>query len=211
MNSASDTIVPVSHVLFDLGGVLLDWSPARLYQKLIPDAEERAHFLDNICTLAWHNAHDAGASFADNGDALIALYPHHEQLIRAWSERWLEMFDGYIEGVPALIDRLDAANVPLYALSNMPKDPWPVMREHFVYLQRFRDVVVSADEKCVKPGAEIYHIALKRMGGLTPNTVLFIDDRRDNIDAAEALGFRTHLFTTASGLEIALKKLKLIS
>ncbi len=210
MNNPADTSVPVRIVLFDLGGVLLDWDPARLYKKLIPDAAARQHFLDNICTMAWHTRHDAGVSFADNAADLIAIHPNYSDLIHAWRGRWMEMFDGYIDGVPALIDRLDAKNIPFYALSNMPKDPWPEMREYFSYLRRFRDVVVSAEENCVKPDPKIYQIALDRVGAPTAREILFIDDRQDNIDAAAQFGFQTHLFTTAECLEIALKKFELI-
>ena len=160
--------------------------------------------------MAWHTRHDAGVSFADNAADLIEIHPNYSDLIHAWRGRWMEMFDGYIDGVPALIDRLDANDIPFYALSNMPKDPWPEMREYFSYLRRFRDVVVSAEENCVKPDPKIYQIALDRVGAQTAREILFIDDRQDNIDAAAQFGFQTHLFTTAECLEIALKKFELI-
>jgi len=210
MNTAHNYDVPVEIVLFDLGRVLLDWEPDRLYQKLIPDEKARERFLSTVCTMEWHNAHDAGASFADNARALIRKFPEHGPLIRAWGDRWFEMFNGYIEGVPALIDQLKTAKVPLFALSNMPSDPWEEMQTHFPYLKSFIDVIVSGDEKCVKPGPEIYKIALARMGNPPPETVLFIDDGPANIDAANAQGFQTHLFTSARSLETALIKRKLI-
>jgi len=210
MNKAHKYGVPVEFVLFDLGRVLLDWEPDRLYQKLIPEREARARFLSTVCTMEWHARHDAGASFAENARPLIEKFPEHEALIHAWSAQWLGMFDGYIEGVPALIDRLEATNIPLYALSNMPSDPWEDMRTHFPYLQRFLDVIVSGDEKCIKPDPKIYQISLARMGNPAPETVFFIDDSAANIAAADALGFQTHLFTSARCLETALIKHKLI-
>jgi len=171
MNMAHNYGVPVQFVLFDLGRVLLDWEPDRLYQKLIPDQQARARFLSTVCTMEWHGRHDAGAGFAENAQPLIEKFPKHTHLIRAWGERWFEMFDGYIAGVPSLIDRLEAAKVPL---------------------------------------AEIYKIALARMGDPAPETVLFIDDSAPNIVAADALGFQTHLFTSAKGLETALIKRDLL-
>jgi len=210
MNKAHKTSVPVQFVLFDLGRVLLDWEPDRLYQKLIPDEEAREHFLASICTMAWHNAHDNGVSFAQNAKPLIEKHPQYADLINAWGARWFEMFSGYIEGVPALIDALQAVNMPLYALSNMPSEPWEEMKIHFPYLNCFRDVIVSGDEKCTKPDPKIYQIALARMGHPASQSVLFIDDSPANIAAAQTLGFQTHLFTSAYSLEKALIKLNIL-
>ena len=210
MNMAQNYGVPVKNVLFDLGGVLLDWKPDRLYQKLIDDADSRKDFLTNICTMEWHARHDAGLSFAKNADELILQYPEYTDLIRAWGARWFDMFAGYIDGVPALIDQLRAKDVPLFALSNMPGDPWEEMQIVFPYLTYFRDVVVSGHEKCIKPDPRIYQIALARMGNPEPQNVLFIDDSAKNIAAADALGFQTHLFKNACGLETALIQFKLI-
>jgi HAD superfamily hydrolase (TIGR01549 family) len=190
--------------LFDLGRVVLDWEPARLFSRLLPDAEERDRFLSDICTMEWHTRHDAGVSFADNALPLIAKFPEYETEIRAWGGRWMEMFDGYIDGTPALIERLEARNVPLYALSNMPSETWPMMLEHFPLLKRFRHTVVSGDIGLVKPDPAIFAHTLRMLGDPAPSDVFFIDDSEKNIIAADALGFRTHLFRSAEGLEAAL-------
>lgn len=195
----------VSIALFDLGRVVLDWEPSRLYTKIFDDAAARDLFLGEICTMAWHTRHDAGVSFAENAAALIAEHPRYEAEIRAWGTRWMEMFDGYVDGTPDLIERLDARGVALYALSNMPSSTWPDMVANFEILQRFRHVVVSGDLKIVKPDPAIYHHALSRMGDPAPGTVLFIDDSLKNIEAADALGFATHHFTGAAGLEASLE------
>ena len=190
--------------LFDLGRVVLDWEPARLFSRLLPDAEERDRFLSDICSMEWHTRHDAGVSFADNALPLIAKFPEYETEIRAWGGRWMEMFDGYIDGTPALIERLEARNVPLYALSNMPSETWPMMLEHFPLLKRFRNTVVSGDIGLVKPDPAIFAHTLRMLGDPAPPDVFFIDDSEKNIIAANALGFRTHLFRSAEGLEAAL-------
>lgn len=191
--------------LFDLGRVVLDWEPARLYSRLLPDAEERERFLSEICSMAWHTRHDAGVSFADNAPPLIAQYPQYDSEIRAWGGRWMEMFDGYIGGTPELIDRLEARGVPLYALSNMPAEVWPMMLEHFPLLKRFRHTVVSGDIGLVKPDPAIFAHTLDMLGRPAPGEVFFIDDSEKNIAAADALGFRTHLFRSAGALGTALK------
>ena len=105
--------------LFDLGGVIVDWSPARLYSKIFDDSAECERFLATVCTMDWHTRHDAGVSFADNAAPLIAQYPQYESQIRAWSSRWMEMFDGCIEGSERLIENLAGSGRPLYALSNI--------------------------------------------------------------------------------------------
>lgn len=190
--------------LFDLGRVVLDWEPARLYDKIFPDTAERDRFLATVCTMDWHTRHDAGTSFAENAASLIAKFPQYEQQIRAWGERWIEMFDGYIDGTPRLIEALAGREIPLFALSNMPSETWPLMRETFPLLARFRDVVVSGDAGLVKPDPRIFALTLARMGGPAPADVLFIDDSQPNIATADALGFRTHLFRGAIQLERAL-------
>lgn len=200
----------VQTVLFDLGRVVLDWEPDRLYQKLIPDTKARADFLARICTMDWHTRHDAGVSFAENAAHLIDQFPDHAPLIHAWGNRWMEMFDDYIDGTPDLMDRLAARNVPLFALTNMPSETWPLMVENFSRMEMFRDVIVSGDENCVKPQAEIFNIALRRMGAPAPETVIFIDDSQANVEAAAKLGFVTHHFISAEGLETALIDHKLI-
>ncbi len=193
-----------SFALFDLGRVVLDWEPARLYDKFFPDPTERDRFLATVCTMDWHTRHDAGTSFADNAPPLIALFPYYEQQIRAWGGRWIEMFDGYVDGTARLVEMLAGREVPLFALSNMPSETWPLMRETFPLLIRFRDVVVSGDIGLVKPDPRIFAYALARMGGPDASDVLFIDDSPANIATADALGFRTHLFRGAVGLEHAL-------
>ena len=201
----------VSIALFDLGRVVLDWEPSRLYDKFFDSTEARDHFLGYVCTMDWHMRHDAGVSFEDNAAALIADHPECDAEIRAWGGRWMEMFDGYIDGTPDLIERLHARNVPLYALTNMPSETWPLMQQHFgPVLSRFRQVVVSGDLGMVKPAPAIYRHTLEVMGHPDPACVLFIDDSAANIAAADALGFATHHFTGATGLATTLAHHRLI-
>lgn len=191
----------VQYLLFDLGNVLVDWDPAKLYRELIPDDEERELFLRDVCNMAWHVNHDRGTSFADNAATLIAEHPRYEREILDWGNRWFDMFHGYVEGTPDLIDRLQAKGRPLYALSNVPAEIWPGMLDRFEHLHRFEDVVVSGRERCVKPDPRIYEISLQRMDNPAPDTVLFIDDSEMNTKAAAALGFEVHTFKTAARLE----------
>lgn len=196
--------------LFDLGGVLLDWSPARLYDGLFEDPAERDRFLNEICTLEWHEAHDRGVPFEENAAALITRFPGYETQIRAWQTGWARMFDGYIEGTDRLVEMLWARGVPLYAVSNMPAQVWPLMLDMFPLLKRFSDIVISGRIGVTKPEPAIFDFTRTRMGDPDPQDVLFIDDLARNIATADALGYRTHLFRGAPGLETELIRQGLI-
>lgn len=191
----------VRAVLFDLGNVVVDWEPMRLYRRRFGDEARARWFCETVCTLDWHKAHDAGVPMADNMAPLIARHPELEDHIRAWRGEWLEMFHGYVPGVPALVARLEERRVPLYGLSNLSDEVAEETFAAFPLIRVLRDVVVSGAEGMIKPDPRIYALTLARMGHPDPESVLFIDDREENIAAAEALGFRGHVFTGADRLE----------
>lgn len=193
--------VPDRIVLFDLGNVVVDWDPVRLYRQMFATEADARRFVDNVCTLDWHVEHDKGVPMVENADRLKAIYPQFSHEIDAWRLRWFDMFDGYVDGTDLLIERLHEAGRPLYGLSNMPAEVWPDMIERFPAFKRLRDVVVSGEEGVIKPDPTIYEIALARMGNPVPGDVFFIDDSQKNVDAACALGIDAVLFTDASSLE----------
>lgn len=191
-------------VLFDLGNVVVDWQPITLYRQYFDTEADAQAFCRDVCNMAWHVNHDRGVPMADNAAPLIAQYPEFETQIKAWRTRWLDMFVGYVAGTPQIMARLEEARIPLYGLSNIPDEVAQETFDAFPMIKILRDVVVSGAEKVVKPHREIYDIALARMGNPDPATVFFIDDSLPNIEAAKALGFRTHHFKDAAGLETAL-------
>lgn len=193
-------------VLFDIGNVIVDWEPARLYRQRFGDAEKADWFCREICSGDWHTAHDLGVPMAENMAPLIAAHPEYEADIRAWRDQWLEMFHGYVPGVPGLIARLEEARVPLYGLSNISDEVTGETFDAFPMIKVLRDIVVSGEEKLIKPDRRIYEIALKRMGDPAPGEVLFIDDRPENIEAAEALGLQGHVFDGSGGLADRLER-----
>lgn len=186
--------------LFDLGKVVVDWDPMRLYSRFFQNKREAELFCSEVCNLAWHTEHDRGVSMAANAAPLIEQYPQYEAAIKAWRSHWLDMFDGYIEGMDELIGALQARNLPIYGLTNLPAEVASETFDAFPLIQRFEDVIVSGAEGVVKPDPKIYRIALERMGHPEPNSILFVDDRHENIAAAASLGFQTHLFETADQL-----------
>ena len=185
-------------VLFDLGNVVVDWQPIRLYREYFDTEAAAAAFVRDVCNMAWHVHHDRGVSMADNAEPLIAKYPEFETQIKAWRTRWLDMFEGYVPGTPVIMARLEEAGVPLYGLSNIPAEVADETFDAFPMIHILRDVVVSGAEHFVKPDPKIYQIALERMGHPDPSEVFFIDDSQKNIDAASKLGFRTHHFQGAA-------------
>lgn len=195
-----DTRARPSAILWDIGNTLADWNPEYLYRKLIPGAQERAGFLTSVCTMAWHTEHDRGVPMAQNRRHLVEAHPHLEDLIIAWETRWDEMFDGYVDGMEGMIDALAAHGLAQHALSNMPAEKWPWVRDHYPDLVRLEVAVISGEEGVIKPDPVIYEITKKRIP--TPaHETLFIDDRLDNIEAARAAGFMGHHFRDAATLK----------
>ncbi|MEM1150998.1 MAG: HAD family phosphatase [Pseudomonadota bacterium] len=193
-----------SIVLFDLGNVIVDWEPQRLYRQRFGSSEKADWFCKSICTMEWHTRHDAGASFDDTIPALQEKHPEYADHIAAWCDQWLEMFHGYVPGVPRIIAELEEAKVPLYGLSNVPADLAQITFNAFPMIKVLRDVIVSGVEGVIKPNPEIYRIVLDRMGNPDPRRIFFVDDRAENIEAAEAMGMAGHVFEGAAGLRKAL-------
>jgi 2-haloacid dehalogenase len=187
-------------VIFDVGKVLFDWDPRFLYERLIDDDRALEAFLRDVVTTDWHFQHDAGRPFAETSTELIARFPEHEALISLWKPRFNDTNKAPIPGMHELVAELDAAGVPLYAITNFSGEFWPPFRDKHAHLfDRFRDVVVSGNEKLVKPDPAIYRLALERFG-LAPHEAVFVDDNADNVAAAAALGIAAVHFTDADAL-----------
>lgn len=192
-------------VVFDLGAVLIDWDPRHLFRELFPgDADGMERFLAEVCTPAWNHRQDEGRTWAEAVAELVARHPHEEARIRAYADRWPEMLGGPITGTVAILERLDAAGVPCYALTNWSAETFPIARERFPFLGRFRGIVVSGDERVAKPDPAIYRILLARHR-LAPERTVFIDDREENIATARALGIDGIRYTDPATLADALR------
>jgi 2-haloacid dehalogenase len=192
----------VRNVVFDIGGVLLDWNPRHLYRTLIPDPEVMERFLGEICTLEWNGRLDLGDTFDEACDELAALHPEQAELIHAW-KRQEEMLGGEIPGTADLVRRLRDRQVPLYLLTNMPATVFHDRRDSFEVLRWFDGAVVSGEERLLKPSPEIFDLLTTRFG-LDPAETLFIDDQPINVAGAEAAGLVAHRFVDAPTLETAL-------
>jgi 2-haloacid dehalogenase len=197
-------------VVFDLGGVLLDWDPRHLYRGLIDDEAEMEQFLAEICTMEWHAAHDRGVPVAESCAALAAAHPEHADLIKAWGERSEEMVVGPIDGTVEILEKLLQTGVRCYALTNMERETYPLRLQRFPFMGWFAGTVVSSHEGVAKPDAEIFRLLLDRYG-LEPKRTIMIDDSLPNIETAASLGMVAVRFTSPTALRAALNRLRLVS
>jgi len=197
-------------VIFDFGGVLLDWNPRNLYRKLIADDAACEHFLTEVCHPDWNVAQDAGRSFAEAEAEAIARHPDKADLIRAWLPRFDEMIADSIGGTVDILERLHARGVPLYGLTNFSSETFAPTRKRFEFFNRvFRGIVVSGDEKMIKPDPRIYRLLFDRYG-VDPDRAVFIDDAPKNVEAARALGVHAIHFQSPAALERELAALRLL-
>ncbi|MGG5822283.1 HAD family hydrolase [Falsiroseomonas sp. HW251] len=198
----------IDTVVFDVGNVLIRWDPRFLYRKLFAEEAAMERFLAEVCTDGWNLEQDRGRLWAEAVAERVALFPQHEPLIRAYSERWHEMVPGEIEGTAAILRNLLAAGVPTYAITNFSTEKFAEAQARFPFLRDFRDVVVSGLEGLVKPDPAIYRVLLER-NGLVAGRCLFIDDSEKNVRAAETVGMRAHHFRDAATLAEELRELGL--
>ncbi|WP_448662213.1 HAD-IA family hydrolase [Sphingomonas sp. CJ20] len=194
-------------VIFDVGNVLYDWNPRYLYGRLIQDDQALDAFLGSVATKAWHFQHDAGRPFAETSAELAALYPEYAEMIALWGPRFSEQVPFPLPGMVELVEQLDSAAVPLYAITNFSGEFWPDFRaREDALFRRFRDIVVSGDERLTKPDPAIYRLALDRFG-LAPQDAVFVDDNAANVDAAAALGIHAIPFTDSDAFRVSLRGL----
>lgn len=197
----------INTIIFDLGGVLIDWNPEYLFQKMIPDSERRQYFLQNVCNHDWNVAHDAGRPIAEGTALKIAEFPEWETEIRAYYGRWTEMLGGAIdETVYLLKELMDHPDYRVLALTNWSAETFPIALGMYDFLHWFEGIVVSGDEKTRKPFRDIYETLLNRYN-VNPSEAVFIDDALVNIKGAEDVGISGIHFQSAQQLRMALKEL----
>jgi len=199
----------ITAVVFDLGGVLIDWDPRYLYRSLFDDEAEMEHFLATVTTPEWNRAQDAGRPWAEAVEELAQRHPERRELIAAYWERWHETLGDAIGPTVEVLSELHGAGVRLFALTNWSGETFPVARPRFPFLEWFEGIVVSGDERLIKPDPRIFGVLLERYG-LEPATTLFIDDHQANVDAAAELGFKAIRFVRADALRVDLRRFGLL-
>lgn len=192
-------------VIFDLGGVLVDWDPRYLLRKVMPgrDAEMEA-LLADVLNHEWNLARDRGDSWQEAMDVAAAQHPQWADVFHTFTERWPETLAGSHEDTVAILRELHDRGVPLYALSNWSAEMFPHAEARFEWLECFDGVVVSGRVRMAKPEAAIFRHLLDTYG-LQPGDVFFVDDHEPNVLAARALGIYAHHFRDAAGLRLDLE------
>jgi len=196
-------------IIFDFGGVLIDWNPRYLYRKLFEnDAAAMERFLSEIGFVEWNLEQDRGRPFAVAVKELTARFPHYADLIRAYDERWEESIGGVIEPTVKLLGALKQAGFTLYGLSNWSAETFWRIRHKHPFWDWFEVIVLSGEVQLIKPDPRIYAVLLEKIGR-PASECLFIDDSETNIAVAEQLGFKTVWFKSPEQLERELNRLGL--
>ncbi len=189
----------IKSVVFDIGGVLIDWNPRHLYRKIFKSEEEMEWFLSEICTYEWNVQQDGGKTFSAATTELSAKYPEYSDKIAVYYGRWEEMLGGELKDTVDIFNELKSAGMPLYALSNWSHEAFPAAYERYDFMKQFDGIVVSGYEKLLKPDHAIYRVLMSRYN-VNPAESVYIDDNKDNADAAAELGFHAIHFQSAAQL-----------
>jgi len=200
----------IDTIIFDLGGVLVDWNPEYLYRHVFNGDQDKVNwFLNNICTTDWNVQQDAGRPLQEATELLIRQYPQYEEWIRTYYNRWEEMIGGAVEETVDLLVKLKTDNkYRLIALTNWSSETFPIAIKRFEFLKLFEGIVVSGEEKTIKPLPKIYKTLLDRYE-LNPKNCVFIDDNSDNIKAAEKFGIHGIHYKSPSQLKAELLKMEI--
>jgi 2-haloacid dehalogenase len=195
----------IKAIIFDLGGVLIDWNPEYLYRKIFEDEQQMRQFLAEVCTSDWNEEQDAGRTLKEATDLLIAQYPEKKEYIRAYYGRWEEMLNGAIEGTVEIFEALkQSGKYNIYALTNWSAELFPIAQQRFEFLNWFDGIVVSGTEKMRKPNPAFFQLLLDRYD-LKAEEVLFIDDNFRNIQAALNMGIDSIHFISPEELRAELE------
>jgi len=194
---------PLKNIIFDFGGVLIDWNPVYLYQEIFDKEEDMNYFLEHVCRYEWNVLQDAGRSLAEGTRVLQEQHPEYREEIAMYYGRWDEMLGGTIKENVKLIKPLKE-KYNIYGLTNWSAETIPIAMERYDFFKDLDGMVVSGAEKIIKPDPKLYHILLERYE-IEAGESLFIDDNYANIEAAQQLGFQTIHLAEGISLEEVLK------
>lgn len=199
----------ITAVIFDVGNVMVRWEPRVIFEPHLKDSAELDWFMDQVITMDWHKHHDAGLSFAEGVKNRSAEFPDYAHLISLFDSQWDDTITGVITETIDCMKALKEAGIPMFGLTNFNGPKFQEFRKKYDFIDLLDDVVVSGDEKLIKPDPAIYDLILNRFN-LIPEQTLFIDDSLDNIKAAEAKEIKTHHFTDPQKLWPDLKRCGLL-
>ncbi len=196
-------------IVFDLGGVVLDWNPRHLYRHYFDSPEQIERFLSEIGFAAWNTQQDMGRPFAEGVALLSAQYPQYASLIHAYHQHWEQSVSGPIDGTVEIVRALKSRGYPVHALSNWSAETFPTARAKYDCLELFDGILISGDVRVAKPDPRIFEILLERLGH-PAQACLLIDDNEPNVAVAARLGFQTVRFESPEQLRSRLHDLRLL-
>lgn len=199
----------IKNIVFDFGGVLVDWNPRYLYKDLFSDPQEMEEFLATVCTDSWNVQQDAGRSLVEGTKLLQDQFPDHTEMIQQFYDGWEVMLKDEIPENTQLLHRFDKQKYRLFGLTNWSGETFPIALKRFGFFKEFEGIVVSGDEKMIKPDKDIFLLLLERYA-LNAADSIFIDDNLNNINAAIGLGFHTIHYTPKFSLEDRFKELGIL-
>jgi len=196
----------IKTIVFDLGGVLIDWNPKYVYREVFDTEAEVDLFLDYITTMDWNVEQDAGRTLKKATQLLTRKHPEWAEEIKLYYDRWPDMLGGPIDGTVEILKRIiDSKKYQVLALTNWSAETFPIAQQRYDFLGWFDGIVVSGEEKCRKPFPKIYEILFERYN-LIPGEALFIDDNAENVKASKELGMPAIKFRSPAQLQSALNK-----
>ena len=191
--------------LFDLGNVFFDWHPKHFYKDVFSNTEEMEHFLTEICNDKWNIQQDAGRSIEDAERELITLFPKYQDKIKLYYKNHSKMIKGVFQNSVELLEELKKQGYSCYVLSNWSAETFLDTKKQYPFLNLFDGIIISGEEKLIKPDPKIFHLACERFN-LIPENTIFIDDRVENIDSAFKLNFQTIHLTNPNEIKSLVKK-----
>jgi 2-haloacid dehalogenase len=191
--------------LFDLGGVFFDWDPNYYFINVFSDPKERKYFLENVCNDAWNIQQDAGRSVEEAEIELISKFPKYERQIKMFYANHRDMIKGTFSQSIKILEYLRQNHYECYVLSNWSAETFVGMIQEYPFLKKFNGLLISGQDKLIKPNLEIYELAIKRFN-LNVQKCVFIDDKFENIEAAKKLNFHTIHLTNPETIEVDIKK-----
>ena len=191
--------------LFDLGGVFFDWDPNYFYKNVFSTNEERNYFLTEICSDEWNIKQDAGRTIHEAVSELVSKYPKYENEIKMYYKNHRKMIKGVFNSSINVLKNLKSLNCECYVLSNWSSETFVGMKDDYPFLRLFNDLLISGEDKLIKPDLAIYNLAINRFN-LVPQETVFIDDKLENITAAKKLSFNTIHLKDPKDIELEINK-----
>ena len=186
--------------LFDLGGVFFDWDPNHFFKDIFDTTDERKYFLTSVCNDEWNFKQDAGRTIEEAESELIPKFPHYEKQIKMYYKYHRKMLKGTFDESIKVLKKLKKLNYECFVLSNWSAETFVGMTEDYPFLKLFDGMLISGEDKLMKPDSAIYELAKNRFN-LHPEETIFIDDKRENIEAAKGLDFKTIHLTDPKNIE----------